>query len=95
MRRRPMFNNKKRFSATEGAVVAVYARSLTTERQPDFFQSVACLQSTIHENLLAQTKSLFERKKVRDKQKKITLASIVDKSSKPKNLECSFKDGQP
>ena len=35
----------RKVSATERTVVAVYARSSTTERQPDYFQRVAGLQS--------------------------------------------------
>ena len=35
-RSRAKFNNEKTFSATERTVVAVYARSSTTERQPDY-----------------------------------------------------------
>ena len=45
IRRRAKFNNEKTFSATEKTMVAVYARPLTTERQLDYFQRVACLQS--------------------------------------------------
>ena len=44
-RSRAKFNNEKTFSATERTVVAVYARSSTTERQPDYFRRMACLQS--------------------------------------------------
>ena len=50
----------------------------------------------IHENLLERTNSSFDRIRFqsRDKPKMITFASNAEKSSKPKNLECPFKDGQ-
>ena len=45
--------------------------------------------------MLAQTNS-FDRNKFqsRDKTKTSTFASNAEESSKPKNLECTFKDGQ-
>ena len=45
-RSRSKFNNEKIFAATERTVVAIYARSLTIERQPDCFQRMACHQSS-------------------------------------------------
>ena len=45
-RSRAKFYNEKTFYATERTVVAVYARSSTTERQPDYFPRMACLQSS-------------------------------------------------
>ena len=50
-------------------------------------------RAVVHENLLAQTNSSFDRKKVL-KPKTSTFASNTEESSKPKNLECPFKDGQ-
>ena len=51
------------------------------------------LESTafIHEDLLAQTSSKFQS---REKPKTSTFASNAEDSTKPKNSECPFKDGQ-
>ena len=51
------------------------------------------LESTafIHEDLLAQTSSKFQS---REKPKTSTFASNAEDSTKPKNLECPFIDGQ-
>ena len=53
-------------------------------------------KAAIHENLLAQTNSSFDGNKFqsRDKPKTSTFASNTEESSKPKNFECPFKDGQ-
>ena len=53
-------------------------------------------KAVIHENLLAETNSLFDRNKCqsRDKPKTSTFASNAEESSKLKNFECPFKDGQ-
>ena len=53
-------------------------------------------KAVIHENLLAQTNSSFGRNKFqsRDKPKTSTFDSNAEESSKPKNFECPFKDGQ-
>ena len=60
------------------------------------FKEWLASKAAIHENLLAQTSSSFDRNKFqsRDKQKTITFASNAEESSKPKNFECPFKDGQ-
>ena len=52
-------------------------------------------KAVIHENLLAQTSS-FDRNKYqsRDKRKTSTFASNAEESSKHKNFECPFKNGQ-
>ena len=51
------------------------------------------LESTafIHQDLLAQTSSKFQS---REKSKTGTFASNAEDSTKPKNLECQFKNGQ-
>ena len=46
IRRRAKCNNEKTIPANARTVVAVYARSSTTERQLDYCQRVACLQSS-------------------------------------------------
>ena len=60
------------------------------------FKEWLASKAAIHENLLAQTNSSFDRNKFqsRDKPKTSTFASNAEKSSKPKNFECPFKDGQ-
>ena len=58
------------------------------------FKEWLASKAVIHENLLAQTNSSFDRNKFqsRDKTKTSTFASSAEKSSKPKNFECPFKD---
>ena len=53
-------------------------------------------KAKIYKNLLPQTNSSFDRNKFqsRDKPKTSTFASNAEESSKPKNFECPFKDGQ-
>ena len=60
------------------------------------FKEWLASKAAIHENLLAQTNSSFDRNKFQscDKPKTSTFASSADESSKPRNLECPFKDGQ-
>ena len=60
------------------------------------FKEWLASKAAIHENLLAQTNSSFHRNKFqsRDKPKTSTFASNAEESSKPKNFECPFKDGQ-
>ena len=60
------------------------------------FKEWLASKAVIHENLLAQTNSSFDRNKFqsRDKPKTSTFASKAEESSKTKNFECSFKDGQ-
>ena len=60
------------------------------------FEEWLASEAAIHENLLAQTTSSFDRNKFqsRDKPKTSTFASNAEESSKPKNFECPFKDGQ-
>ena len=60
------------------------------------FKEWLASKAAIHENLLAQTSSSFYRNKFqsRDKPKTSTFASNAEQSSKPKNFECPFKDGQ-
>ena len=60
------------------------------------FKEWLASKTVIHENLLAQTNSSFDRNKFKscDKPKTITFASNAEKSSKPKNFEWPFKDGQ-
>ena len=69
---------------------------MTTERQPDYFKECLAFKEVIHEKLLAQKNSSFDRKIIqsRDKPKTSTFASNADKSSKPRYLECPFKDEQ-
>ena len=52
--------------------------------------------AVIHENLLAQTSSSFDRNifQSRNKPKTSTFASNSEESSKPKNFECPFEEGQ-
>ena len=59
------------------------------------FKEWLASKAVIHEKLLAQTSSLFDRNKFqsRDKPKTSTCASNAEESSKPKNFECPFKDG--
>ena len=59
------------------------------------FKEWLAYKAVIHENLLAQTNSSFNRNKFqsRDKPKTSTFASNAE-SSKTKNFECPFKDGQ-
>ena len=60
------------------------------------FKEWLASKAAIHENLLAQTSSSFDRNKFqsRDKPKTSTFASNAEESSKPKNFECPFKGGQ-
>ena len=60
------------------------------------FKEWLASKAVSHENLLAQTNSLFERNKFqsRDQPKTSTFASNAEESSKPKNFECAFKDEQ-
>ena len=53
-------------------------------------------KAVIHENLLALTNSSFDRNRFqsRDRPKTSTFSSNAEDSSKPKNFECPFKDGQ-
>ena len=54
-------------------------------------------KAVIYGNSLAQTNSSFDRNKFqsRDEPKTSNFASNAEESSKPKNFECPFKDGQP
>ena len=58
------------------------------------FKEWLAYKAVVHENLLAQTNSSFDRNKFqsRDKPKTSTFASNAEESSKPKNQECPFKD---
>ena len=60
------------------------------------FKEWLASKAVIHENLLAQTNSSLDRNKfqIRDKPKTSTFASNAEESSKSKNFECPFKDGQ-
>ena len=60
------------------------------------FKEWLASKTVIHENLLAQTNSSMDRNKIqsRDKPKTSTFASNAEESSKTKNFECPFKDGQ-
>ena len=60
------------------------------------FKEWLASKAVIHENLLAQTNSSFDRNKFqsRDKLNTSTFASNAEESSKPKNFECPVKDGQ-
>ena len=60
------------------------------------FKEWLASKAVIHENLLAQTNSSFDRNKFqsRDKPKTSTFASNAEESSKPKNFDCPFNDGQ-
>ena len=60
------------------------------------FKEWLASKAVIHENLLAQTSPSVDRNKFqsRDKPKTSTFASNAEESSKPKNFECPFKDGQ-
>ena len=53
-------------------------------------------KAVIHENVLAQTSSSFDRNRFqsRDKPKTSTFASNAEELRKPKNFEYSIKDGQ-
>ena len=76
-------------------MVAVYASRLLRGNL-NIFKEWLASKAAIHENLLAQTNSSFDRNKFqsRDKPKTSTFASNAEESSKPKNFECPFKDGQ-
>ena len=60
------------------------------------FKEWLASKAVIHENLLAQTNSSFDTNKFqsRDKPKTSTFALNAEESSKTKNFECPFKDGQ-
>ena len=60
------------------------------------FREWLASKAVIHENLLAQTNTSFDRNKFqsRDKPKTSTFASKAEESSKPKNFEYPFEDGQ-
>ena len=60
------------------------------------FREWLASKAVIHEDLLAQTNSSFDRNKCqsRDKPKTSTFASNAEDSNKPKNFACPFKDGQ-
>ena len=60
------------------------------------FKEWLASKAVIHENLLAQTNSSFDRNKFqsRDKPKTSTFASNAEESSKPKRFECPLKGGQ-
>ena len=60
------------------------------------FKEWLASKAAIHENLLAQTSSSFDRNKFqsRDKPKTSTFASNAEESRKPKSFEIPFKDGQ-
>ena len=63
-RSRAKFDNEKTFSATERTVLAVYARLSTTERQPDYFQRVACLQNCNSWELVSTDKLVVWQKQI-------------------------------
>ena len=60
------------------------------------FKEWLASKAAIHENLLEQTSSSFDRNKFqsRNKPKMSTFASNAEESSKHNNFECPFKDGQ-
>ena len=60
------------------------------------FKKLLASKAVIHENLLAQANSSFDRNKFqsRDKPKTSTFASNAGELSKPKNFECPFRDGK-
>ena len=60
------------------------------------FQKLLASKAVVHENLLAQTNSSFDRNKFqsREQSKTSTFASNAEESSKPKNFEGPFKNGQ-
>ena len=60
------------------------------------FKELLASKAVIHDNLLAQTNSSFDRNKFqsRDKPKTSTFASNAEESSKPKKFDCPFEDGQ-
>ena len=60
------------------------------------FKEWLASKAVMHENLLGQTNSSFDRNKFqsRDKPETSTFASNAEESSKPKNFKCTFKDGQ-
>ena len=60
------------------------------------FEEWLASKAVIHENLLAQTNTTFERNRFqsRDKPKTSTFASNAEKSIKLKNFNSPFKDGQ-
>ena len=60
------------------------------------FKDLLASKAVIHENLLAQANSSVDRNRFRsrDKPKTITFVSNAEESSKPKNIECPFEDGQ-
>ena len=59
------------------------------------FKEWLASKAVIHENLLTQTNSSFDRNKFqsRDKPKRSTSASNAEESSKTKNFDCPLKDG--
>ena len=60
------------------------------------FKEWIAFKAVIHQNLLAQSNSSFDRNKFRsrEKPKATTFASNAEESSKPKHLEGPFKNGQ-
>ena len=60
------------------------------------FKEWLASKAVFHENLLTQTNSSFDRNKFqsRGKPKTSTFASNAEESSKPKNFDCPFKNGQ-
>ena len=60
------------------------------------FKEWLASKAVIHENLLVQTNSSSDRNKFqsRDKPKTSTFASNAEESSRAKNFDCPFKDGQ-
>ena len=60
------------------------------------FKEWLASKAVIHENLIAQTNSSFDRNnfRSRDKPKTSTFASNAEESSKPRIFEYPFKDGQ-
>ena len=60
------------------------------------FKECLASKAVNHEKLLAPTNSSFDRNRFqsRDKPKTSTFASNAEESTKPKNFECPFKDGE-
>ena len=86
----------KIFSTTERRTITVYENSWTTERKPDCFWSVVCIQSGFLWEFVCTDKLSFDRDKFQspDKPKMSIFASNADASSKPQNQESPVKDGQ-
>ena len=95
-RSRAKFNNEKISPQLREQWLQYMQDRRLLRGNPIIFKEWLASKAVIHENLLAQTNSSFDRNKFqsRDKPKTSTFASNAEESGKPKNFEYPFKDGQ-